>query len=110
MLAWGLQEFPYISLQYKFMDSYNLYRELLDTRFDRMSCRVVKTTASNSGVPGSNLCPGDRLSSLRFLWFSSVPPGYCRDSTLKLGHDRFLPDIFKFIIIHLSLYHRRYIV
>jgi len=44
------------------------------------------------------------------LWFSSVPPGEYRDSTLKLGHDRFLPNPFQFIIIHLSSYHRRYIV
>jgi hypothetical protein len=34
----------------------------------------------------------------------SVPPGNCRDSTLKLGH-RFLPNPFHFIIIHLSPYH-----
>jgi len=32
------------------------------------------------------------------LWFSSVPPGECRSSTLKLGHDRFLPNPFQLII------------
>jgi hypothetical protein len=37
-----------------------------------------------------------------FSWFSSVPPGECRDSILKLGHDRFLPNPFQFIIIHLQ--------
>jgi hypothetical protein len=26
--------------------------------------------------------------------FSQSPPGKCRDSTLKLGHDRFLPNFF----------------
>jgi len=30
--------------------------------------------------------------------FSSVFPGEFRDSTLKLGHDRFLPNPFPFII------------
>jgi hypothetical protein len=60
-------------------------------------------------VPGSILRPGGRLSRLRFLWFSSVPPGECRESTLKLGHDRFLPSFFQFIIFNLS-YHWRYIV
>jgi hypothetical protein len=49
-------------------------------------------------VPGSNLGPGDRISWLRFLWFSSVPPVECQDSTLKLGHDRFLPNSFQCII------------
>jgi hypothetical protein len=45
-----------------------------------------------------------------FSWFSSVPPGECRDSILKLGNDRFLPNPLQFIIIYLSSYHRRYIV
>jgi hypothetical protein len=30
------------------------------------------------------------------LWFSSVPSGECRDSTLKLGHNRFFPNILQF--------------
>jgi hypothetical protein len=45
-----------------------------------------------------------------FSWFSSVLPGKCRDSTLKLGHDHFLPNHFQFIIIQLSSYHRHYTV
>jgi hypothetical protein len=60
-------------------------------------------------VPGSNLSTGDQLS-WGFSWFSSVPPGKCQDSTLKLSHDHFLPSLFPFIIIHLSPYHRRYTV
>jgi hypothetical protein len=39
-----------------------------------------------------------------FLWFSSVLPDECRDSALKLGHDRFLPNPFQFLI-HLSPCH-----
>jgi hypothetical protein len=31
----------------------------------------------------------------------------CRDSTLKLGHDPFLPNHFQFIVIHLSSYHSK---
>jgi hypothetical protein len=38
-----------------------------------------------------------------FVIFLS-PPSECRDSTLKLGHDCFLPNTFKFIV-HLSLSH-----
>jgi hypothetical protein len=38
---------------------------------------------------------------MRFWWFSSVPPEECRDSTLTLGHDRFLPNSFQFTI-HVS--------
>jgi hypothetical protein len=30
--------------------------------------------------------------------FPSIPPGICRDTTLKLGHDRFLSNPFQFII------------
>jgi hypothetical protein len=45
-----------------------------------------------------------------FSCFSSVSPGKCQDSALLLGHDRFLPYPFQFIIIHLLLYHRCYIV
>jgi hypothetical protein len=42
-------------------------------------------------------------------WFSSARPGECRDSTLKLCCDRFLPNPFQFIVIQLSSYHRLYI-
>jgi hypothetical protein len=62
--------------------------------------RVVNTPASYSEVPGLNLCPSYQLSWLKFLWFSSIPPDECMDSTLKLGHDRFLPNPFQFNIIH----------
>jgi hypothetical protein len=37
----------------------------------------------------------------RFLWFPSVPPGECWD---RLGHNRFPPHSFHFII-HLSPFH-----
>jgi hypothetical protein len=40
----------------------------------------------------SNLSPEIGYSDLVFLWFSSVPPGKCWDSTLRVGHDRFLPQ------------------
>jgi hypothetical protein len=53
-------------------------------------------------VPRSNLCPDMSYPDWRFSWVSSVPPGKCRDS--KLGHDRFLPHPFQFII-HLSPFH-----
>jgi hypothetical protein len=35
------------------------------------------------------------------LWFSSVSPGMCRISALKVGHDHVLPYYFQ-IIIHLT--------
>jgi hypothetical protein len=62
-------------------------------------------------VPGSNLGPGDWLSWLSFFVVFSVTPGECRDSTLKLGDDSFLPNPFQFIIIiHLSPYYLRCIL
>jgi hypothetical protein len=47
-------------------------------------------------VPGSNLDP--ETGYHKVSWSSSVPPGECRDSALKLNH-RFLPNLFHFIII-----------
>jgi hypothetical protein len=51
-------------------------------------------------VPGSNTGTGDRKSSLSFSCFFSVPPVKFRESTLKLGHDRFLPNPLQFIITY----------
>jgi hypothetical protein len=47
---------------------------------------------------------------LRFLVVFLSPSRRMPDSTLKLGHDGFLPNPFQFIIIHLSSYHWRYIL
>jgi hypothetical protein len=55
---------------------------------------VVNTPALYSGGPGFKSWPGDQLCWLRFLWFSSVPPGKCQDSTVKLGCVCFLPHPF----------------
>jgi hypothetical protein len=59
-------------------------------------------------VTGSNLGPGDWLPWMRLLWFSSVSPHKCWDSTLKLDHDHFLLSPYQFIIhlspLHLMLY------
>jgi hypothetical protein len=73
--------------------------------------RVVNTPASYSG--GREFKSRPRLQGYPdrfFLWFYSVLPGKYRESSLKLGHDRFLPDSSQFIVIHLSPYHRRYVV
>jgi hypothetical protein len=66
--------------------------------------RVVNTPASYSGSPGFKSRSTERLSWLRFSWFFSIPPGECRNSTLKLDHARFLPNPFHFII-NLSPFH-----
>jgi hypothetical protein len=55
-------------------------------------------------VPGSNLGLETSYPDWGFSWISSVPPGKCQDSTLKLGHDHFFPNLFRFII-HLSSFH-----
>jgi hypothetical protein len=64
--------------------------------------RAIATLSSYSGDHKFKSLPVDRLSRL-FSWFSWVPPSKCWGSVLKLGHSRFLPDLFKFII-HLSLH------
>jgi hypothetical protein len=53
-------------------------------------------------VPGPNL--GWEIGYPEFLWFSSVPPDECLNSTLKLDNDRFFLNPFQFII-HFSLFH-----
>jgi hypothetical protein len=76
-------------------------------RIIRNSKTLVNTTASYSRAPRFTSRPGDRLS-----WgFSSVRPGECQDSTLKLSHDRFLPNTFQFMIhfpFHSLLYSLSY--
>jgi hypothetical protein len=52
----------------------------------------------------SNLVPETGYPDLGFSWFSSVPPGKCWDSSLKLGHGRLVLNLFQFII-HLSPFH-----
>jgi hypothetical protein len=51
---------------------------------------------------GSNLDP--ETGYLEFFAVSSVSPGECWVSTFKLGHDRFHPNPFQFII-QLSSFH-----
>jgi hypothetical protein len=57
---------------------------------------VVKTHDTYSGDLGFKSRPGDRLSWLRLLCFSSVPPGKFLDRILKLGYDYFLTYPFQF--------------
>jgi hypothetical protein len=66
--------------------------------------RVVNTPASYSERPRFKSRVRDRLSWQRFSWFSSVHPGKCWDSTLKLDHDHFILHPLQFII-HLSPLH-----
>jgi hypothetical protein len=53
---------------------------------------------------GPSLGSGAGYPDGGFSWFSSVPPGEFKDTTLVLAHDRFLPNPFQFII-RLSLFH-----
>jgi hypothetical protein len=69
--------------------------------------RVLNTPASYSqglGFKPQHWRPAILIEV--FSWFYSVPPGECHNSNLKLGHERFQPNPFQVIIIHLSPYHR----
>jgi hypothetical protein len=55
-------------------------------------------------VPGVNIGLETGYPNWGFSWFASFPPDECWDSTLKLGHDRFLPNPFQFTI-QLSPFH-----
>jgi hypothetical protein len=58
-------------------------------------------------VHGSNLGLETGYPDWRFSWFSTVLPGTFRNIALNLGHDRFLPRPFQFII---HLFIRRCII
>jgi hypothetical protein len=45
---------------------------------------VVRTLLYIRDVPGSNLGPETGCPDRGLSWFSSVPPGKCRDSILKI--------------------------
>jgi hypothetical protein len=60
-------------------------------------------------VPGSNLGSETGYPVCDFSWFLSVPPGKFWDKTLKVGHSRFLPHPFQFIV-HLPPLYWYYIV
>jgi hypothetical protein len=62
-------------------------------------------------APGSSLGSESGYPDGGFSWLSSVPPGEFKDSTLVLGHDRFLPNPFQLILLslfHLTLYSLSY--
>jgi hypothetical protein len=48
-------------------------------------------------LPDSNLGPEIDYPDSGLSWFASVLPGECRESILKLGHDRFISNNFQFI-------------
>jgi hypothetical protein len=52
----------------------------------------------------SNLYPETSFPDWGLSWISTVLPGKCRDSTLKLRHNRFFPYPFQFII-HVSSFY-----
>jgi hypothetical protein len=55
--------------------------------------RVVNTRTLYLGGLGFDYRPRRPAILIEFLWFFSVPPGECRDSTLKLSYDRFVPNL-----------------
>jgi hypothetical protein len=74
------------------------------TRKTERRGRVVNTHVSNSGGLGFKFQPGDRLSWVRFVVVFLSPSRKMSGNILKLGHGRFLPYPFKFII-HVSSFH-----
>jgi hypothetical protein len=80
------------------------------TRTTKRHGWVVSTPTSYSGGLGFDSRPWRLSILIEVLWFFSVTLGEGRDSTLKLGHDHFVPNPFQFIIIDLSSYHRHYMV
>jgi hypothetical protein len=69
---------------------------------------VVNTSASYSEGPRFKFQPERPAIPIEVYVGFSVHPGECLDSTLKLGHDRFLPNPFQFITIHFLPCHRHY--
>jgi hypothetical protein len=71
-------------------------------------CLVFNTSALYSGGLGFKSRSGDRLSWPGYSWFFSVTPGKYRDSSLKLGHDRFFPHSLFFLTYY--YFTRRYML
>jgi hypothetical protein len=67
----------------------------------------ITMTRSIRKVLGSNLGPENGHPDWGFSRFFSVLLGECRDCTLKLGHDSFLPNPLQ-CIIHLSFHSTLY--
>jgi hypothetical protein len=59
---------------------------------------MVSTSVLHLGDPRHNSQHGNWLSWLGFLWFYLVLPRKCRVSTLKVGHDCYLPHSSQSII------------
>jgi hypothetical protein len=76
---------------------------LMETSTERRGL-VVNTATSYLGSAGFKSRPGDRISSL--IFFRSFPQFLQANAgrVPKIGHGRFLPNPFEFII-HLSPYH-----
>jgi hypothetical protein len=68
--------------------------------------RVVSSLASYSGGPGFKSRPGGRLPWLRVFMVFLSPSRQMLGQYLKLGHDRFLPHPFQFIVHYLPLIRR----
>jgi hypothetical protein len=73
---------------------------------DRTSWSIGQHSYFVFGRYRVQMSAGDWISGLEVFVGFSVPPGECRDSTLRLGHERFLPNLVQFI--HISTF--RYIV
>jgi hypothetical protein len=69
-------------------------------------CRIVNTLCFLFGKSQPRFSTPAVLFQVLLVLLS--PSIELRDSPLKLGHVRFLPNPFQFIIIHLSSYYRRY--
>jgi hypothetical protein len=66
--------------------------------------RMLNAPASYSGSSGFKSRPGNRLSWLKLSVGFLCPPGKFRESSIKLGLDRFLPNPFQFVL-RLSSFH-----
>jgi hypothetical protein len=66
--------------------------------------RVIALVLRIWEIQGLNLGLKTGYSDWGFSLFSKVPPGKCQDSTIKLGHDYLLQNLFQFII-HCLTFH-----
>jgi hypothetical protein len=85
--------------------TYKTPRPLPSQHLNERRGRVVDTPTSYLGGPGFDSRSRRPASDWGFVVFS-VPPGECRDITLKLGHYHLLPNPLQFIPIHLPSYYR----
>jgi hypothetical protein len=74
---------PNVLLSTLFSNKLTLYPSVNVKEQTERRCQVINNPALYSGILASNFDPKTGYPDRDFSWYSSVPPGSCRDKTLN---------------------------